>query len=164
MESYVIRDIIFLFLNLATFLVFSLTALYVVILVFSAILSIFVKRIRAVLSANRRIIVVMFVVLCGSAFLLVFFRLIYTRAFVKDEIDVDPVDQTCTRDSDCTSISIDCSCGYEMINKIHEEKYIEMKRELNRDVCQYGMVQACSAERGEYVCNNGICDEINENY
>lgn len=164
MEDLVVRDIATLLLNITIGIVFALAAFYTIIIVFSATLSIFVKRLRAILSANKRIIVIIFVVLYGLGFMLVLFRDISMGAYMKDEIDVDSVDQMCTRDSDCIQISINCDCGKEEINKIHREKYIEMRNKLYRDVCQHRGYGACPAFEAEYVCNNGVCDVIYEDY
>jgi hypothetical protein len=71
-------------------------------------------------------------------------------------IDVSDIDRTCTKDSDCETIGVQCSCNCgESVNKTHTQKYVQLikafcEKNPPDKVCK----MVCN---GSPKCQNKLC-------
>ena len=96
----------------------------------------------------------------GFTLLITLFVLILTLSSCTPEPNYETDDNVCVVDSDCVMALVECSCDCGVpINKIHSQKYLDIKEEK----CEFYTGRMCKMDcNQELKCVNNICTIINE--
>ena len=73
-------------------------------------------------------------------------------------LEVDPLDQACAGDGECTMTMTRCSCSCGVpINKLHQQKYLDAQTQMCRGYQGPMCKMSCP---GEPMCVGGTCQLV----